>query len=107
MAKAPTTETIAAELTVPERVLLFCLASDTNLVKAEVSHSTAQHLLVRNPVERNHATDFTPTDQGRSVLDALIRKGPSRDDSRDGKADIALCVNSDQRGRARPHRDDL
>jgi hypothetical protein len=74
MAKAPTTETIAAELTVPERVLLFCLASDTNLVKAEVSHSTAQHLLVRNPVERNHATDFTPTDQGRSVLDALIRK---------------------------------
>jgi hypothetical protein len=29
MAKAPTTETIAAELTVPERVLLFCLASDT------------------------------------------------------------------------------
>jgi len=31
MAKAPTTETIAAELTVPERVLLFCLASDTNL----------------------------------------------------------------------------
>ena len=30
MAKAPTPETIAAELTVPERVLLFCLASDTN-----------------------------------------------------------------------------
>jgi hypothetical protein len=29
MSKAPTTETIAAELTVPERVLLFCLASDT------------------------------------------------------------------------------
>jgi hypothetical protein len=61
MAKAPTTETIAAELTVPERVLLFCLASDTNWVKAGVSHSTAQHLLVRNLVERNHATDFTLT----------------------------------------------
>jgi hypothetical protein len=29
-ARAPTTDTIAAELTVPERVLLFCLASDTN-----------------------------------------------------------------------------
>jgi hypothetical protein len=47
MARAPATETIAAELTVPERVLLFCLASDTNWVKAGVSHSTAQHLLVR------------------------------------------------------------
>jgi hypothetical protein len=74
MAKPPTTETIAAELTVPERVLLFCLASDTNWVKAGVTHSTA--LLVRNLVERDHATDFVLTDQGRSVLDALIRKAP-------------------------------
>jgi hypothetical protein len=59
MAKAPTTETIAGELTVPERVLLFCLASDTNWVKAGVSHATAKHLLVRNLVERDHAAaDF-------------------------------------------------
>jgi hypothetical protein len=41
--KAPTIDSIAAELTVPERVLLFCLASDTNWVKAGVTHSTAQH----------------------------------------------------------------
>jgi hypothetical protein len=68
MAKAPTPEAIAAELTVPERVLLFCLASDTNWVKAGVTHSTAQHLLVRNLVERDHATDFALTDQGLSVL---------------------------------------
>ena len=74
LAKTPTTEMIAAELTVPERVLLFCLASDTNWVKAGVSHSIAQHLIVRNLVERNHAADFALTDQGRSVLDALIRK---------------------------------
>jgi hypothetical protein len=74
MAKAPTTETIAAELTVPERVLLFCLASDTNWVKVGVSHATAQHLLVGNLVERDQATDFALTVQGRSVLDALIRK---------------------------------
>jgi hypothetical protein len=74
MAKAPTTETIAAELTVPERMMLFCLASDTNWVKAGVTHSTAQHLLVRNLVKRDHATDFSLTDQGRSVLDALITK---------------------------------
>ena len=38
MAKAPITETIAAELTVPERVLLFCLASGTDWAKAGVTH---------------------------------------------------------------------
>jgi hypothetical protein len=63
MAKTPTTETIAAELTVPERVLLFCLASDTNWVKAGVTHATAQHMLVR--IERDHAAaDSVLTDQG-------------------------------------------
>jgi hypothetical protein len=35
-------ETVAAELTVPERVLLFCLASGTDWVKAGVTHATAQ-----------------------------------------------------------------
>jgi hypothetical protein len=34
MAEAAATDTIAAELTVPEPVLLFCLASDTDWVKA-------------------------------------------------------------------------
>jgi hypothetical protein len=59
MGKAPTPDTIAAELTVPERVLLFCLASG------------AQHLLVRNLVDRDQSTDFELTDQGRAVLAAL------------------------------------
>ena len=36
MSKPPKPETIAAELTVPERVLLFCLASNTDWVKAGV-----------------------------------------------------------------------
>jgi hypothetical protein len=30
MARAPTAQSIAAALTVPERLLLFCLASDTD-----------------------------------------------------------------------------
>jgi hypothetical protein len=45
-------------------------------VKAGVFHSTAQYLLVRNLVERNHATEFALTDQGRSVLDALRKAHP-------------------------------
>jgi hypothetical protein len=72
MAKAPTPDTIAAELTVPERVLLFCLASDTDWVKAGVTHATAQHLLVRNLVERGQATGLVLTDQGRAVLAELL-----------------------------------
>jgi hypothetical protein len=82
MAKPPTTETIAAELTVPERVLLFCLASDTNWVKAGVSHSTAQHLLVRNLVERDHSGDgaaaglYSRPVARRTVLAALVAPAP-------------------------------
>jgi hypothetical protein len=74
MAKAPTTEQIAAELTVPERVLLFCLASDTDWVKAGVSHSIAQHMLVRNLVDRDDTGRFMLTDQGHAVLAALLRR---------------------------------
>jgi hypothetical protein len=43
MSKPPKPETIAAELTVPERVLLFCLASNNDWVKAGVTHAIAQH----------------------------------------------------------------
>jgi hypothetical protein len=57
MAKSPTEESIAAELTVPERVLLFCLASATDWVKADVTHATARHMLVKGLVERD-AADF-------------------------------------------------
>jgi len=56
LTKAPTIDAIAASLTVPERVLLFCLASGTDWVKAGVPHSTVQHLLIRNLVERDYAT---------------------------------------------------
>jgi hypothetical protein len=73
MAKPRSESAIAAELTVPERVLLFCLASGTDWVKAGVTHATAQHLLVRNLVERDQASGFVLTDQGRAVLAALLR----------------------------------
>jgi hypothetical protein len=36
MAEAPATDTIGAELTVPERVVWFCLPSDTDWVEAGV-----------------------------------------------------------------------
>jgi hypothetical protein len=73
MVKAPTAETIAASLTVPQRVLLLCLASDTDWVKAGVPTITVQHLLVRNLVDRDHAAKLVLTGSGRAVLDALLK----------------------------------
>jgi hypothetical protein len=63
---------IAAALTVPERVLLFCLASGTDWQKAGVTHATAQQMMIRGLVERQSAGSYVLTDQGRAVLAALL-----------------------------------
>ena len=72
MAKAPTTDSTAAELIVPERVLLFCLAAGSDWVKAGVPAIIAQYLLVGNLVERDDSTQLVLTEQGRAVLAALL-----------------------------------
>jgi hypothetical protein len=70
MAPKPTAASIATELTVPERILLFCLASDTDWQAASI---TQQHMMVRGLIERDRAaTRFALTDQGRAVLGALV-----------------------------------
>jgi len=72
MAK-PTPQSIAAELTVPERLLLFCLASDTDWQAASITHATAQHMMVRGLIQRDRAaTRYALTDQGRAALGALV-----------------------------------
>jgi hypothetical protein len=62
---------------VPERVLLFCLASSSDWLQAGVPTVTVLHLLVRNLVERSHATQLVLTEQGRAVLAALLK--PSKE----------------------------
>jgi hypothetical protein len=47
-----TFEKVAAGLTVPECVLLFCLASDTDWQKAGVTHATAQQMMIRGLIDR-------------------------------------------------------
>jgi hypothetical protein len=47
MAK-PTAASIAAALTVPERLLLFCLACDTGWQAASITHATAQQSRLQN-----------------------------------------------------------
>ena len=71
MAKTPTPESIAAALTVPERILLFCLASDTDWQAASITHATAQHMMVRGLIERQAASRFALTEQERAVLAAM------------------------------------
>jgi hypothetical protein len=75
MAQA-TAESISAALTVPERLLLFCLASDTDWQAASITHATAQHLMVRGLIERDRAaTRYVLTEQGRAALAALLGEG--------------------------------
>jgi hypothetical protein len=70
----PSPESIAADLTVQERILLFCLASDTDWQKARVTHATAQHMMVRGWIERDQgATRFVLTEQGRAVAGSAAR----------------------------------
>jgi hypothetical protein len=80
MAKHPTPESIAAGLSVPERVLLFCLASGTDWQNANVTHATAQQMMVRGLVERAAgATSYALTDEGRAVLEVLLMKAAVRE----------------------------
>jgi hypothetical protein len=54
--------TIAAELAVLERVLLFCVASGTEWAEVGVTGATATAMLVRGLVERDAAgrLELTP-----------------------------------------------
>ena len=66
-------KTIAAGLTVPERVLLFCLASGTDWQAANITHATAHHMMIKGLVERQSgAGSYVLTDQGRAVLRELL-----------------------------------
>jgi hypothetical protein len=68
--------TVAAELGVPERVLLFCVASGTEWARAGVTGATATAMVVRGLIERDAGDQLRLTKEGHAVLDALLdRKG--------------------------------
>jgi hypothetical protein len=74
MAKKPSSpEATAAGLSVSDRVLLFCLASDTDWMKVAITQATTQHMLVRGLIDRDQtAGRFKLTPLGREVLAALL-----------------------------------
>ena len=76
MAKPPTPESIADGLSATERVLLFCVATDTDWRKV-VAVGTSQHMLIRGLIERA-GSDFALTEQGRAALEALMMRVATR-----------------------------
>jgi hypothetical protein len=65
---------IAADLSTPERILLFCLASGTEWAEAGVTGATVTAMVVRGLVDRDAAARLVLTPNGRAVLDALLRE---------------------------------
>jgi hypothetical protein len=67
-------ETTASDLRIPERVMLFCLASGTDWEHAGVTYATPQHLLLRGLIDRaSTSARFKLTPLGRAVFDALVK----------------------------------
>jgi hypothetical protein len=64
--------TIAAELSAPERVLLFCVASGTEWPSVGIAGPAATAMMVKGLIEQNSANELTLTKDGRAVLGALV-----------------------------------
>jgi hypothetical protein len=62
----------AAALGIPERILLFCIASHTEWQRAGITGATATAMVVRGLIVRDAAGELTLTKQGRAVLAALL-----------------------------------
>ena len=77
MSKRPARPTAAAAppLSIPERVLLFCVASDTDWEHAGITGMTVTAMIVRGLIQRDPAGRLWPTKEGRTVLAALLAKG--------------------------------
>jgi hypothetical protein len=65
---------VAAALTVSERLLLFFLASDTDWQAASIAYATAQQMVFRGLIECQTASRFALTDEGRAVLAAMLER---------------------------------
>jgi hypothetical protein len=65
---------IAAGLTASDRrVLLFCVASDTDWEHADITGTTVTAMIVRGLVQRDPAARLTQ--EGRTVFATLLAKG--------------------------------
>jgi hypothetical protein len=72
MAKLKMPADAASALTVPERLLLLCVASGIDFKYAKVAERVATEVLVKGLIERDAAAHLALTDRGRVVLRAML-----------------------------------
>jgi hypothetical protein len=70
MAKRPTPDITA--LTVRERMLLFCIGSDTDWQRAGVTGETVTAVIVKGLIVRDALGHLALTDEGLATLRALL-----------------------------------
>jgi hypothetical protein len=58
----------------PERILLFCVASDTDWEHAGITGATVTAMVLRGLIERDTGGRLTLTPQGRAAFDRLLAK---------------------------------
>ena len=77
MSKRPEKPTAdaARALSIPERILLFCVASDTEWEHAGITGTTVTAMIVRGLVQRDPAGRLWLTTEGHAVLAAPLAKG--------------------------------
>jgi hypothetical protein len=61
-------------LTIPERILLFCVASGTEWERAGITGSTVTNMIVRGLIQRDPTARLWLTKDGRVALHALLAK---------------------------------
>jgi hypothetical protein len=71
MAK-PTAEVQAAALSVPERLLLFCVASGTDWERAGITGAMVTTMMIKGLIGRKPTGGLYLTQEGRAVLAALL-----------------------------------
>ena len=71
----PNPHSLAAQaeaLSIPERFLLFCIASKTEWERAGITGATVTAMVIKGLIERDAAGKLTLTKQGRAALAALL-----------------------------------
>jgi hypothetical protein len=74
-AKSTAADAATPALNIPERLLLFCVASGTDWEHAGITGATVTAMVVRGMIARDAGGGLTLTPQGRAAFDALLAKG--------------------------------
>jgi hypothetical protein len=70
---------VAEDLSVPERILLFCLASGVDWQKnADVTSATVAATALKGLVERDAGGQLTLSGEGRATVEVLLKAGLGR-----------------------------